>query len=37
MKIAIKDRKRCNILAVKKRLKTVSFKQRRGIDKTKHF
>ncbi|MPC67770.1 hypothetical protein E2C01_061954 [Portunus trituberculatus] len=31
MKIAIKDRKRCNILAVRKRLKTVS--QKRGDEK----
>ena len=35
MKIAIKYRKRCNISAVRKRLKTVS--QRRGVDETKSF
>ncbi|MPC75915.1 hypothetical protein E2C01_070315 [Portunus trituberculatus] len=35
MKIAIKDRKGCNISAVRKRLKTVN--QRRGVDKTKNF
>ncbi|MPC21043.1 hypothetical protein E2C01_014016 [Portunus trituberculatus] len=35
MKIAIKDRKKCNISAVRKRLKTVS--ERRGVDETKSF
>ncbi|MPC47173.1 hypothetical protein E2C01_040910 [Portunus trituberculatus] len=34
-KIAIKDRKRCNISAVRKRQKTVS--QRRGVDEMKSF
>ncbi|MPC63137.1 hypothetical protein E2C01_057231 [Portunus trituberculatus] len=33
MKIAIKDRKRCNISAVRKRLKIVS--QRKGVHETK--
>ena len=35
MKIVIEDRKRFNILAKRKRLKTVS--QRRGVDETKSF
>ena len=35
MKIAVKESKRGNIVAMRKRLKTVS--QRRGIDKTKTF
>ncbi|MPC38238.1 hypothetical protein E2C01_031743 [Portunus trituberculatus] len=35
MKIVLNDNKRCNIPAVRKRLKTVS--QRRGVDKTKSF
>ncbi|MPC62683.1 hypothetical protein E2C01_056772 [Portunus trituberculatus] len=35
MKIALKVRKRCNILAVRKRLKTVI--QRRGVDEIKSF
>ncbi|MPC17793.1 hypothetical protein E2C01_010659 [Portunus trituberculatus] len=35
MKIGIKNRKGCNISAVRKRLKTVS--QRRGVDETKSF
>ena len=35
MKIAIKESKRGNIAAMRKRLKTVS--QRRGVDKTKSF
>ena len=33
MKIAVKENKRGNIAAKRKRLKTVS--QRRGVDKTK--
>ena len=35
MKIAVKENKRGNIAAMRKRLKTVS--QRRGVDKTKSF
>ena len=35
MKIAVKESKRGNIAAMRKRLKTVS--QRRGVDKTKSF
>ena len=35
MKIAVKESKRDNIAATRKRLKTVS--QRRGVDKTKSF
>ena len=35
MKIAVKESKRVNIAAMRKRLKTVS--QRRGVDKTKSF
>ena len=35
MKIAVKESKRGNIAAIRKRLKTVS--QRRGVDKTKSF
>ena len=35
MKIAIKESKRGNIAAMRKRLKTVS--QRRGVDKMKSF
>ena len=35
MEVAVKEKKRGNIAAMKKRLKTVS--QRRGVDKTKSF
>ena len=35
MKIVVKESKRGNIAAMRKRLKTVS--QRRGVDKTKSF
>ena len=35
MEIAVKESKRGNITAMRKRLKTVS--QRRGVDKTKNF
>ena len=35
MKIVVKESKRCNIVAMRKRLKTVS--QRRGVDKMKSF
>ena len=35
MKIAVKESKRGNIAAMRKRLKTVS--QRRGVDKKKSF
>ena len=35
MKIAVKESKRVNIAAMRKRLKTVS--QRRRVDKTKSF
>ena len=35
MKISVKERKRGNIAAMRKRLKTGS--QRRGVDKTKSF
>ena len=35
MEVAVKDRKRGNIAAMRKRVKTVS--QRRGVDKTKSF
>ena len=35
MKIAVKESKRGNITAMRKRMKTVS--QRRGVDKTKSF
>ena len=35
MKIAVKESKRSNIAAMRKRMKTVS--QRRGVDKTKSF
>ena len=35
MKIAVKEKKRGNIAAMSKRLKTVI--QRRGVDKTKSF
>ena len=35
MKIVVKESKRGNIVAMRKRLKTVS--QRRGVDETKSF
>ena len=35
MEVAVKESKRGNIAAMRKRLKTVS--QRRGVDKTKSF
>ena len=35
MKIAVENSERCNVAAMRKRLKTVS--QRRGIDETKSF
>ena len=35
MKIAVKETKRSNIAAMRKRMKRVS--QRRGVDKTKSF
>ena len=35
MKISVKESKRGNVAAMRKRLKTVS--QRRGVDKTKSF